>query len=170
MSRIVKIQGEHPIFPGNACVHCLQPSTRHVQIMMLKEGYHVRQVAMPFCDDCIARREHRSRRQVQFERLSLVANVVLALTVGLWTYTQISHGDSIAGGWEWGVLLGVLVALILFGLTYMVARAWSWGFRSAETKAALNAVRIRDFDWETTTLEFANETYAERFAQVNRKE
>jgi hypothetical protein len=70
----------------------------------------------------------------------------------------------------WGALLGVLVALIVFGVMYMVARAWSWGFRSAETRAALNAVRIRDFDWETTTLEFTNETYAERFAQVNRKE
>jgi hypothetical protein len=70
----------------------------------------------------------------------------------------------------WGALLGVLIALIVFGLMYMIVRPWSWTFRSAETKAALNTVRIREFDWETTTLEFANDEYAELFAQVNRKE
>ena len=166
MSRIVQIQGEHPIFPGNACVHCLQPSTQQVEIVMLKEGYRVRQVSMPFCDGCIALREAKSPRQIQFERLSVTTSVLLASTIGVWTTTRI--GD--LGRWVWGVLLGVLVALIVFGLLYMFVRAWAWGFRSVETRAALNTVRIRDFDWETTTLEFANETYAERFAQVNRKE
>ena len=166
MSRIVQIQGEHPIFPGNACVHCLQPSTQQVEIVGLKENYHARQVSVPFCDDCIALREFKSARQVQFERLSVVVSVILALTLGLWTTTRISH----LGRWVWGALLGVLVGLIAFGVMYMIARAWSWGFRSAETRAVLNTVRIRDFDWETTTLEFANDTYAERFAQVNRKE
>ena len=67
MSRIVQIQGDHPIFPGNACVHCLQPSTQQVKIVGLKENYHVRQVSMPFCADCIALREHKTHRQVQFE-------------------------------------------------------------------------------------------------------
>jgi hypothetical protein len=166
MSRIVQIQGEHPIFPGKACVHCLQPATQQVEIVLLKEGYRVRKVSVPFCGDCVMLREAKSFRQVQFEQLSVSASILLACTVGVWTYTRISH----LGRWVWGVLLGVLVALIVFGVMIMIARPWSWGFRSAETRAALDTVRIRDFDWETTALEFANEEYAERFAQVNHKE
>ena len=50
---------------------------------------------------------------------------------------------------------------------YLIARPWSWRFRRPEAQAALKAVTIKGFDWETTTLEFANEEYAERFAQVN---
>jgi hypothetical protein len=133
---------------------------------MLKEGYRVRQMSVPFCDDCIALREHKSRRQVQFERLSTAVSILLALTIGVWTITRTSH----MGQWVWAALLGVLAALIVFGVMFMITRPWSRGFRSAETKAALNTVRIRDFDWETTTLEFSNDTYAERFAQINRKE
>ena len=60
-------------------------------------------------------------------------------------------------------------ATIIFGAMYLIIRPWSLRFRSPETNAALRAVTIRDFDWETTTLEFADEEYAERFAQVNLK-
>jgi putative membrane protein (TIGR04086 family) len=166
MSRVVQIQGERPTFPGDACVHCLQPSTEKVDIVMVKEGYRVRKVSVPFCETCAELRVTKSRRQVQFERLAVTVSLLLALTVGAWTYTRINN----LGRWVWGALLGVLVALIVFGVMYMVARPWSWGFRSSETKAALRTVRIRDFDWETTLLEFENQDYAERFAQVNQKE
>jgi hypothetical protein len=70
-------------------------------------------------------------------------------------------------GWVWSVLLGLLVVAIVFGLLDLFVRPWALRFRSAETRAALAAVVIRDFDWETTTLEFANEEYAERFELVN---
>jgi len=50
---------------------------------------------------------------------------------------------------------------------YLLIRPWARRFRSPETKAALRTVTIKDFDWETTTLEFADEEYAARFAQVN---
>ena len=82
MSRIVQIQGEHPIFPGNACVHCLQPSAQQVEIVLLKEGYRVRQVSVPFCVDCIALREVKSSRQVQFERLSVTVSMAPRVAVG----------------------------------------------------------------------------------------
>jgi hypothetical protein len=166
MSRIVQIQGERPVFPGDACVHCLQPSTEKVEIVMVKENYRVRKMDVPFCTRCAALRVSKSRRQVQFERLAVTSNILLALTIGAWTYTRINN----LGRWIWGALLGLLVSLIVFGLLYMIVRLWARGFRTAETKAALRAVWIRDFDWETTTLEFDNDEYAERFAQVNRKE
>lgn len=165
MSRIVQVKGDRPVFPGHVCIHCLSPSTRQVEIVKFKET-SVRQIEVPFCDECIALRGAKTSRQKQFERLAVVASLLLAGTVGVWVYTRASH----LGRWVWGALLGVLVALIVFGLMYMVIRPWSAGFRSPQTRAVLRAVAIRDFDWETTTLEFANEEYGERFAQVNQKE
>jgi hypothetical protein len=69
--------------------------------------------------------------------------------------------------WVWGVLLGLLVFAIAFGVLYLVVQPWARRLRSVETKAVLAAVTIQDFDWETTTLDFADEEYAERFDLVN---
>jgi hypothetical protein len=63
--------------------------------------------------------------------------------------------------------LGVLSAQVVFGLFYLVVRPWARRFQSADTRAALRAVSIAGFDWETTTLEFADAEYAERFRQAN---
>jgi len=165
LSLIVQIQGEQPIFPGNACVHCLQPATQQIEIVQVK-GDVVRKIQAPFCDECLALRRAKSPRQIQFERLALASNTVLALVAGAWTYTQVSD----LGRRMWGLLLGILVALIVFGIMYLITQPWAAGFRSPETKAALQAIAIKDFNWDTTTLEFANKEYGERFAQVNRKE
>jgi len=143
----------------------------------------VRKVQVPFCDDCVALREAKSNRQVLFERAAIVGSVLLALIVGVCTFVLVlsPHLEGV-GLWAepppwsdmlgartrlWGLLLGVLSALIAFGMTYLIVRPWARCFRSAETKAVLRAVTIRSFDWETTTLEFADGEYAERFAQAN---
>ncbi len=161
--KIVQIQGEKPQFPANACVHCLSSSTRAVEIVKVKDDGSLRRVNVPFCDQCIALRAAKTPRQTQFERLALGSSIALALAVGLGVYV---HTAGISR-WAWGLLLGLLVAMIVFGLMYMLGQGWSRGFRSAETKAVLRAVSIREFDWNTTLLEFQNEEYAERFAQLN---
>ena len=170
MSQTVRIQGDHATFPGNACVYCLRPATHEVPIIKVK-GYVVRRVAVPFCDGCDALRMHKSRRQVLFERAAVANSILLALAAGAWMYSfasseQVFHGRT---GWVWGLLLGVLVALIVFGTMYLLVRPWARRFRSPETRAALRTVTIADFDWETTTLEFADENYAAQFSQVNLK-
>jgi hypothetical protein len=168
MSRAVQIRGDRATFPLNACVHCLRPEAREVEIVKVK-GYVVRKVQVPFCDDCIALRQHKSSRQVRFERTAIVNSILLALTAGAWVYTSIASDPVFRSGrgWVWGLLLGVLIALIVFGVMYLIVRPWARYFRSRETKAALKAVVIKGFDWESTTLEFVDEEYAERFAQVN---
>ncbi|MBC8444894.1 MAG: hypothetical protein H8D77_02105 [Chloroflexi bacterium] len=169
MSRTVQIWGDRAVFPVNACVHCMRPSTRDVEIVKVK-GYVVRRVGVPFCDECIALREAKSPLQVRFERVAVVNSILLAMAVGMWVLVSISSEPAFRSDRVevWGLLLGLLVAMIVFGVMYLVVQPWSRRFRSAETKAALRAVTIKAFDWDTTTLEFANQEYAERFAQVNR--
>ncbi len=163
MSRLVQIRGESPVFPGNACVHCLKPATQTVEIVKIKDDGAVRKIKAPFCDDCIALRRAKTMRQVQFERLAVGSSLVLALTLGAWIYSR----TNTLGRPMWGALLGMLVALIAFGIMYMIIQPWAQGFQSRETRAIRRAVSIREFDWDTTLIEFENEEYAEQFAQLN---
>ena len=168
MSRIVQIQGDRAVFLGNACVNCLRPATQQVEIVKVK-GHVVRKVRVPFCDECLVLRQSRSHRQRLFERAALVNSILLALAVGGWVYLTMSSDPAFGGEqrWIWACLVGLLVALIVFGTMCLIIAPWSRRFCSPETQRALRAVTIKEFDWETTTLQFANDEYAARFAQVN---
>jgi hypothetical protein len=109
---------------------------------------------------------------VRFERIAAVVSFLLAWTGGIWVFVFVSSWNVVGADriWMWALLLGALAMGIVFGMLYLVVRPWSTAFRSLETKAVLASVRIRDFDWETTTLDFADKEYAERFALVNQAE
>jgi hypothetical protein len=166
MSRTVRIHGDQPSFPVNACVNCLRPAERRVPVVKVK-GRLVRKVSVPLCDDCVALRQAKSRRQVLFERVAVASSLLLALAVGMWAYASVvAEEHSIREG-MWGALVGTALAVSVFGLMYAMIRPWAERFRGPESKAVWRAITIREFDWDTTTLEFANEAYAERFEQVN---
>jgi hypothetical protein len=168
VSRIVQIAGDRADFPANACVNCLRPANRDIEIIKVT-GSEVRKVNVPFCEQCIVLRQTKSPRQVRFEQVATSNSALLALAAGGRTCYAIVTEQLPSGGheWAWGVLLGVLVVLAVFGLLYTFIVPWSGQFRSSESKEALKAVTIRVFDWDTTTLEFENEEYGERFAQMN---
>lgn len=168
MSRVVTIQGDHPVFPIHACVNCVQPATCMVEIVKVK-GQSVRKVSVPLCDDCIAVREAKSQRQVLFERVAMTNSLLLGLAVGIRTHVSIvaQQGQDVSNVRAWGALIGGLAMIAVVGAMRLIVQPWALRFRSQDTKALWRAVVIRDFCWETTTLEFANDEYAERFAQVN---
>jgi hypothetical protein len=154
----------------------MRPANRELELtrvkLRLSGGYVVRKVRAPFCDACIALREAKTRRQVLFERVAVGQSLLLALVVGI--YVMLTTASVDAGVWSsapgngpWRVLLGVLSGQVVFGLLYLVIKPWARRFQSPETRAALRAVSIADFDWETTTLKFADAEYAERFIQAN---
>jgi hypothetical protein len=108
---------------------------------------------------------------VLFERVAVGQSLLLSLVVAAYVYVSTASITSGVWGaardWPWRALLGVLSGQVVFGVLYLVVRPWAKRFQSAETRAALRAVLIADFDWETTTLEFADDEYAERFTQAN---
>jgi hypothetical protein len=110
--------------------------------------------------------------QIQVERIATVVSFLLSWIGGVWVYIQVLAWPILAGerAWAWAILLGVLAVVVLFGSLYLFVRPLSERFRSPESQAVIDAVKIRDFDWDTTTLEFADEGYAERFALVNQHE
>lgn len=168
MPQAVQIQGDSAIFPGNACVHCLHPATQQVVLTRARRN-SVRRVSVPFCDECIALRQTVTPFQVQFKRTATAISLLLAWMVGVWIYISVrSWAVEARNEGVWALLLGLLGLWILFAVLYFIAGPLSNHYRSPETKAALGAVTIKEFDWETTTLEFADETYAESFERVNR--
>jgi hypothetical protein len=185
VTRIVRIHGDAAVYPAGACVSCLRSASTQVEIVKVK-GQRVRKVRVPFCTECSALRQHKSARQVLFERVATVNSLLLALVVGLYAWRFLSarwpptlggtsagwsptlRGISALDGSAW--LLGALSALIVFGVMYLLVEPWSRCFRSAAAAAALKAVAISDFDWETTVLTFRNDEYAELFARANNGE
>ncbi len=175
MAQKVRYYGDRATFPAGACVHCLRPATQEIELIRVKTrlsgGYAVRKVGVPFCDACVALREARSPRQALFQWVALGQSLLLSLVVAVYVYvTTASIASGVwraSGNWTWRALLGVLSGQVVFGILYLVVRPWARRFRSAETRAAQRAVSIADFDWETTTLEFADDEYAERFTRAN---
>jgi len=168
MSRTVEIVGDHPVFPVNACVSCLRPAERSVEIVKVK-GYQVRKVSVPLCTACLAVRDAKSRRQVLFERAAAVNGLLLAAASGAWAVRWVVRLQGLDGaiGRIWGGLIGALVAATVFGVVCLVVPPWSRAMRTPASRRVWESVAIQDFDWETTTLVFASDEYAERFAQVN---
>jgi hypothetical protein len=123
----------------------------------------------------MAVREDTTDRQVLFVRVATVVSLLLAAVAGFYVYIKLASMEasvfavtaSAVPVWAWRALLGTCVALVVFGTLYLVVDPWARRFRSVETKAALKAVSIVDFDWETTTLEFADDEYADRFVKAN---
>ena len=175
MSQKVRCYGDRATFPAGACVHCLRPATQELELVRVKGrrsgGYAVRKVQVPFCDACVALRKAKTPRQELFERVAVGQSLLLALVVGIYVAVNgFPVGSGVwtgSGNWAWRVLLGMLSGQMVFGLMYLVIRPWARRFQSADTRAALRAVSIADFDWETTTLEFSDGEYAERFVQAN---
>jgi hypothetical protein len=168
MSRTVRIRGDVAIYPADACVSCLRPATQQVDISRVK-GHSVRRVRVPFCDACAVLRQQKTARQVTFERMATINSLLLSLAVGLYVYVRVlpMARSTLEVAYAWVLLLAALGALTVFGLMYELVEPWSRRFRSAETRNALRAVTIVDFDWETTTLEFRDDEYGEQFARAN---
>ena len=165
MARSVRIHGDAAIYPAGACVSCLRPAAVQVEIVKIK-GPAVRRVCAPFCDECSVLRQHKSARQILLERVATINSFLLALAVGFYVFMRILPLVGKPAG-AWALLLGVSSALVVFGTMYLLVDPWSRQFRTAETTAALRAVTISDFDWETTVLTFQNDEYAELFARAN---
>jgi hypothetical protein len=175
MGQKVRYYGDQATFPAGACVHCLRPAARLVELTRVRKrrsgGYATRRIQVPFCDACVALREAKSPRQLLFERVAVAQSALLAVVVGVYVYTMTASLQQgvwrMGGNWAWRALLGVLSAHLVVGILYLIIQPWARHFQSADTRSALRAVSIADFDWETTTLEFADAEYAERFVQAN---
>lgn len=158
----IKVQPDETVrFPGD-CVHCLHPATGSMAIAK-RNGRQLREVDVPVCAACLERLQRQSGEEERLVKISRLVTAVtfLALLILVLLVTAVGMG----------LWLRLLLALpIAAGAAYLVYRAFQPTIRMAAldgTKAVRDSAQIEAFSWRATTFTFTNETFAERFTELN---
>jgi hypothetical protein len=148
-------------FPG-ICVHCGQPAA---QTMTLRKriGRVTRQVDVPLCTNCQREMNRQSGEEERLDKLGWLTaggTAVLALAVVL-LLTPAGMTLSLR------LLTGVLLAVVLAEFIRQLFRRAQRQAMLPVKKAILQSANLTNFSWRAATFEFTNETFAERFEEMN---
>jgi hypothetical protein len=160
----VKIQArpnETIHFPG-LCVHCGQPGNVPLRIQK-RNGRFTRLLEVPLCVECAQEARRKSGEEERLIRIAWAATggaaLLLFLAGLLLTPAGLDFGLRLAVGLVLGIGGGTAVFTLL--------RPLSQRHALPAKQAILAAAQISDFSWRTTTFLFTNETFAERFRDLN---
>ena len=164
MNHQVKIQArpnETIRFPG-LCVHCGQPGGTPLTIRK-RNGRFTRQIEVPLCADCAQEARRKSGEEERLERIAWAvaggAALLLFLAGLLLTPAGLGFWLRLAVGVMLGFGGGTAVLTLLRPRPQRRARP--------AKQAILAAAQISDFSWRATTFSFTNETFANRFREIN---
>lgn len=155
--------GEAVRFPA-ICINCGQAATKSRRLSQ-RQGRVTRLVDVPICADCTAALQRLSGDEERWRRLAwlaagLVAILVFALSMVL--------GPSLFLAAR--LLLSLLLALMLALVVLLALRRHGLTYARPEKRAILEAARLIAFSWRTTTFEFSNAQFVERFRFLNEPE
>lgn len=159
----VEVQpGETVHFPQR-CVSCGQPAAGALRLRKRRERT-TRELQAPLCADCRHELQRLSGDEERWLRMSWFFGALaffLALLIFLF----------LLPGWL-AFLPRLVLALLIAGgagtLVMFYFRRRSAQYARPEKRAVRNAVRLHDFSWRTTTLEFADDHVAQQFIELNR--
>ncbi|HSM56710.1 MAG TPA: hypothetical protein VK879_11200 [Candidatus Sulfomarinibacteraceae bacterium] len=164
MARQIKVwvqAGETLRFP-EICVYCAQPAEEWLPLRS-RRGRLTRTVSAPLCAECHREVQRLSADEERWRQMGLLFGV-LTLLIG-WIVLAL-----LLPGWlslAWRLLLSLALAATAGLAVLFYFRRASTQHARPEKRAILNAARLCDFSWRTTTLEFDNDLFAERFATLN---
>jgi len=163
MSRqlIIKIAPAETVrFPG-VCTNCVRPATESMKLVK-RTGRTTRQIDAPLCEQCAAQLIKRSAAEERMQKLSRLLAVVAAVLLLFGVLLLLSGTD---------LLLRLLLALLLAAAAAaVVTRLFRTAIGSAalpEKKAVLESAQLQAFSWRTATFQFSNDTFIERFMELN---
>lgn len=164
MSRQIKIKvrpNDTVRFPG-LCVNCGLPAGKSMELQQ-RDGRIVRQIAVPLCEQCAAYLERESGEEERLRKLSKLAMIVTGVLAAMLLFLLMPAALG----------LGLQLILALIG-GVLVAALVRWIFQDfikraalPEKKAIWESARINSFSWRTATFEFSNESFVERFVELN---
>lgn len=147
-------------FPA-LCTNCARPATESMNLAK-RTGRTCRQVDVPLCEQCAEQLNKRSAAEERMQKLSRLLTIVAGVIV-LFAALLLFSGTVL-----W---LRLLLALLLGAAAAAVV---TWLFRVAidraalpEKKAVLESAQLQAFSWRTATFEFSNDTFVERFMELN---
>lgn len=164
MTQAIKIK----IKPGGAiqfpaiCVHCSNRAAEGLRLHK-RSGQITRMVDVPLCQDCYHQTQRQSAKEEQLRKLSRLVSPAIALLVLIVLLLMPSGMPYLLR--IPASIVGALIAGI--GLHLWFDRR-SQKAALPEKKEILSSASIADFSWRATTFEFANETFCDRFIELNR--
>ncbi len=158
----IKVRPKQTVKFPDVCVHCNQPAS---EMMLVRKRISriTRLIGVPVCLDCARQLARKSGEEERLQKLDwLVSGAVFLLVLAI-TLSLIPAG------------LAFWLRLLSAGLVGLAATAVSHTLfqrkiRSAylqEKQAILASARIVNFSWRATTFTFENETFRERFIEIN---
>lgn len=163
MSQQVKVKvkvGQVVRFPG-VCVNCTNPAA-HKMPLRKRIGRLTRLVDVPVCADCAAILKRQSGEE---ERLQKIGYVVMGLVFLITTGLIYLFLPPFSPWLQFGA--AVALGLVVASAVRVYFRRTALKAALPEKKAILDAARLANFSWRATTFEFANETFVERFVDLN---
>jgi hypothetical protein len=159
----VKVKPGDPLqFPG-ICAHCSQTAAYWMPVKRWS-GRLTRRIDVPVCKDCARLLSRRSWQEERWAKVGWIIAVGAAVLVLLLAFFLLFAPLPFA--------IRLTLALLAAGLAGY--DAWAFARRRGlsatlpEKKTVLAAARITDFSWWSTTFEFGNDHFAERFVELNR--
>lgn len=158
----VKIRPEQSLpFPG-ICVYCAKPAVKDMALRK-RIGRVTRRVAVPVCADCYRELHHLSAQEERIRNVGRLAAGGLLLLVLAVVLLLTPAGLSFL----LRLMLALLAGLVAAEGAVLWFRRLARRAASPAKQAILNAAVIVHFSWRATTFDFVNETFAERFKQLN---
>lgn len=163
MSQVkIKVRPKQTVkFPG-ICVHCGQAAAEMMEVSK-RQSRITRRIGVPVCAACAGQLQKKSMEEERLGKLKFLIAGAALVVVLLAVYLVLP--PSLPGSLRWLMAFGgaLLVTAVIFTFIQHKIRETYL----PEKQAVLNAVRITTFSWRATTFDFENDTFSQRFVELN---
>ncbi len=158
----IKVRPQETVqFPG-LCVHCGQPAPAAMPIRK-RIGRTTRLINVPLCPDCA---QQIRRQSADEERLQKIGRLVSA-ALFLLTLAVVILLTPASLAFILRLLIGLSAAAGVTAVSLHFFRRAQTNAALPEKKAVRQSAQIATFSWRATTFNFENETFTERFKEIN---
>lgn len=158
---IIKISPNETMHFPAICTNCARPATENMELVK-RSGRSSRQVNVPLCQQCAVQLNKRSAAEERMQKMSRLIVLTSGVLVSFTVFFLLS-GSALWLRLFLALLLGIASAAVV-----------NWLFRTTISKAALpekravlESAQLQSFSWRTATFEFSNDTFADRFVELN---
>lgn len=148
-------------FPG-VCAHCGHPAAARMTVQHRIERA-TRLIEVPLCAACAQLLASRSMAEERWQKIGWLATAVLSVLTAAAGMLLLPAALGLGARLLLGLGAGAAVGAALFSAAQAAGRR---GMRP-EKRAVRQAVQIAGFAGSQTTFTFVNQTFAERFVEMN---
>jgi hypothetical protein len=164
MGQTVKIKlrpGQAAQFPA-ICTHCGQAAVAGM-LLRRRIGRTTRLLEVPVCAACNQELQQLSAEEERLQKVGRLATGTAVLLAALLLLILLPSG---LGG-VFRLLVAFLLALLPAAAVFTYFKRATQAAARPAKKAILESARMAHFSWRATTFEFANDSFARQFRQLN---